>query len=322
MHPHCDCLIKKHKKTCPYRVPPVEPPVAPQRDGNRNEVVVVDDSDNEVASVQPAVAATTASPADALALAGIKPYETALGQGVESARDDVANSESALQDVAARSDAETAAITSFEATIAEAQARIREANQAIKNAEVKMRTPLSLRKQLYREQTDKQNLLDQRRNSLRRLESTSVPPPGLYQELVPKNGELTGFDIIAKVDEIVKKRSAKDSEIYAGISNSRKGLDNRFKSHKGRINDKTTMLVIYFADTAKEIGAFEAAVINHCHRQYGKVGRVSRDLEEAEDEGRCANKVAGGGGARPSPDPTEKHYLYFLFEAAAKRPGE
>ena len=82
------------------------------------------------------------------------------------------------------------------------------------------------------------------------------------------------------------------------------------------------MLVIYFADTAKEIGAFEAAVINHCHRQYGKVGRVSRDLEEAEDEGRCANKVAGGGGARPSPDPTEKHYLYFLFEAAAKRPGE
>ena len=148
--------------------------------------------------------------------------------------------------------------------------------------------------------------------NLERLESMSVPPPGLYQELVPKNGEFTCSDILSKVDEIVDQRSAGDSDIYAGITNSRKGLDNRFNSHKSTINNNTTMLVIYSMDTVQETAAYEKAVIAHCQRHFGKV----------KWDGRCANKVAGGGGNRASRDPTEKHYLYVLFQAAKQRPGE
>ena len=86
-----------------------------------------------------AFAARPYSP-EVLTLAGIMPYETALGQGVESAMDKVAESESALKDVVAQINDVTATINSFEATIASARARIDAENTIITNARLKIRT--------------------------------------------------------------------------------------------------------------------------------------------------------------------------------------
>ena len=298
--PH-GCKQARHRLCCPLRATAVVTrPATPLRVEGEEVAPTLDEP-------------TTTSPASALTLAGIKPYETAVGQGVELARREVDASESALQDVAARIDAETAIINTYEAKIATLRAMIAKGNRAITQAQIKIRSIHRRQTRHYTEEEHQQNLLDHRKNSLLQLERMSVPPPGRYQELVPKNGEFTSGDVLRKVDDIVKERSMKDSEIYAGITNSRNGLDNRFNHHKATINDNTTMLVIYSMDTVAETAAYERIVIDHCRRHYGRV---------TWEDGRCANKVAGGGGVRPSRDPTEKHYLYFLFHAAARRPGE
>ena len=283
------------------------PPIALQRDGNGNEVVVVDDSDNEVASVQPAVAATSTSPADALALVGIKPYGAALVQMREAATNE-------LNDAKTEANRLGAQVQDLQRKIATDEATVEHLKDVIG------RTYSYLNNTVERQKKAAEAKRDECRDERRRLDGMTVPPPGPYLSFVPGTGISQGVELCAKIEEIASDRAA-GGGFYLGIVNSPKRLKERYKEHKGTPTNGggPTMLALLSMDSAKKTAEIERVVINwamqkkyqnRCKYQSEQEDSKPMDLTEAWN---CVNKNNGGNGVRPSTKHETRFYLYIFY---------